>query len=127
MIQNYGAGVTYTQAKKIDIGNCYLIFVSGIQPPVNENKIVTTDDIAEQTKMVFEEIQKSLDFAGASMGDIVKAVIYLTNMTDFDIVSKIRAEYFQNSKPVSTLIEVNKFTRCGAKIEIEVTAILPKQ
>jgi enamine deaminase RidA (YjgF/YER057c/UK114 family) len=47
-------------------------------------------------------------------------------MNDFDKVSKIRGEYFKNSKPVSTLVEVNRMTRTGAKIEIEVTAILEK-
>ncbi|MCL2331770.1 MAG: Rid family hydrolase [Proteobacteria bacterium] len=115
-----------TQVKKIDLGHCYMILVSGIQPPADNSKVVVTDDVAEQTKMVFEEIQKSLGLAGASLDDVVRAVIYLTDINDFDIVSPIRAEYFKNSKPVSTLVGVNGFTRQGAKIEVEVTAILPK-
>jgi len=57
---------------------------------------------------------------------VVKAVIYLTDMNDFDIVSPIRNEYFKNSLPVSTMVEVNRMTRSGAKIEIEVTAIIGK-
>ena len=43
-------------------------------------------------------------------------------MNDFPIVSPIRDEFFKNSKPVSTMVEVNRMTRTGAKIEIEVTA-----
>ena len=47
-------------------------------------------------------------------------------MDDFEIVSPIRAEYFRNSMPVSSLVEVNRLTRNGSKIEIEVTAIKEK-
>ena len=47
-------------------------------------------------------------------------------MDDFEIVSPIRAEYFKNSMPVSTLVEVNRMTRNGAKIEVEVTALKEK-
>jgi enamine deaminase RidA (YjgF/YER057c/UK114 family) len=47
-------------------------------------------------------------------------------MNDFDKISSIRGEYFKNAMPVSTLIEANRMTREGAKIEIEVTAIVKK-
>ena len=65
--------------------------------------------------------------AGASFDDVIKAVIYVANMSDFEKVSKIRAEYFKNSMPVSTLVEVSRMVRDGAKIEIEVTALLNKK
>jgi Putative translation initiation inhibitor, yjgF family len=117
----------YTPAKKIDLGNCYLIFVSGVQAPKKDDSHkVVTDDIAEQTKLVFEDINNILKQANASLDDVVKAVIYLTDMKDFDIVSPIRAEYFKNSMPVSTMVEINKLARDGAKIEIEVTALIEK-
>ena len=116
----------YTPCKKIDMGNYYMIYVSGVQAPQNDNHEVITDDIAEQTKLVFEDISKILKLAGASLDDVIKAVIYLTDMNDFDIVSPIRAEYFKNSMPVSTLVEVNGMTRKGSKIEVEVTAMLKK-
>ncbi len=110
----------YSPAKKIDLGNCFLIFVSGIQANNTEA------DIASQTFEVFNTIGSILENAGATYDDVVKAVIYVTDMKDFDVVSKIRAEYFANSKPASTLIEVNRMVHDGAKIEIELTAILAK-
>ena len=116
----------YTPVKKIDMGNHYLILVSGVQAPMDGNQRVITDDIAEQTKLVFENISKLLKSAGASLDNVVEAVIYLTDMKDFDIVSPIRGEYFKNSMPVSTLLEVNRMPRDGAKIEIKVTALLDK-
>lgn len=116
----------YTPAKKIDMGNFYQIYVSGIQAPKDDSHKVVTDDIEEQTTLVFEDIKKILEQAGATLDDVVKAVIYITDMNEFDKISKIRGEYFKNSMPVSTLVEVNGMTRVGAKIEIEVTAIVGK-
>ncbi len=126
VLNNYKSRGSYTPAKKIDLGNLYLIFVSGIQAPQDDNHKVVTDDVEEQTKLVFEDIAKILSQADASLDDVVKAVIYITDMNDFDKISKIRAGYFKNSMPVSTLIEANRMTRDGAKIEIEVTAIIKK-
>jgi 2-iminobutanoate/2-iminopropanoate deaminase len=123
---DYKTRGSYTPAKKIDMGNFYLVFVSGIQAPQDDSHRVITDNIEEQTKLVFEDISKILGQADATLDDVIKAVIYITDMNEFDKISKIRAEYFKNSMPVSTLIEVNGMTRVGAKIEVEVTAIIKK-
>lgn len=123
---DYKTRGSYTPAKKIDLGAFYLIFVSGIQAPQDDNHRVVTDDVEEQTKLVFEDIIKILQQANATIDDVVKAVIYITDMNDFDKISAIRADYFKNAMPVSTLIEANRMTREGAKIEIEVTAIIKK-
>lgn len=82
----------YTPAKKIDLGDSYLIFVSGVQAPKGEFNEVATEDVAEQTKLIFEEINNILKQAGASLDDVVKAVIYLKEINDFEVVSPIRAE-----------------------------------
>lgn len=124
--EDYKTRGSYTPAKKIDFGNYYLIFVSGIQAPQDDSHRVITDDVEQQTKLVFEDISKILQQAGATLDDVVKAVIYITDMNDFDKISPIRADYFKNSMPVSTLIEANRMTRDGAKIEIEVTAVVKK-
>ncbi len=124
--EDYKRRGSYTPAKKIDMGNFYQIYVSGVQAPKDENHRVVTDDVEEQTKLVFEDIIKLLKQADATIDDVVKAVIYVTDMKDFDKISKIRGEYFKNAQPVSTLVEVNRMTRDGAKIEIEVTAITKK-
>ena len=118
--------IFYSPAKKIDMGSFYMIYVSGQQVDKNENNEAITDDIEEQTEFVFQAIEKILKSAGASMKDVVKAQIFLTDINDFQKVSTIRDKWFAESKPVSTLLEVNAMTWKGAKIEIEVTAILKK-
>ena len=116
----------YSPVKKIDLGNVYLILVSGQQVTKNENNEAITNDIEEQTEIVFQTIDKLLKAAGASIDDVVKAQIFLTDINDFSKVSTIRDKWFAKSKPVSTLLEVNAMTRKGASIEIEVTAVIKK-
>ncbi len=116
----------YSPAKKIDLGNSYLIFVSGQQVGKNEKDEAITDDIEEQTELVFQALEKTLKAANASMDDVIKAQIFLTDINDFPKVSAIRDKWFAKSKPVSTLLEVNAMTRKGAKVEIEVTAVIKK-
>ncbi len=116
----------YSPAKKIHLGNAYLVYVSGQQVDKNENNEAVTDDIEKQTELVFQAIEKILKAANASIDDVVKAQIFLTDINDFPKVSAIRDKWFAKSKPVSTLVEVNAMTRKGAKIEIEVTAVIKK-
>lgn len=116
----------YSPAKKIDLGGAFLIFVSGQQVDKNENNEAITDNIEEQTELVFQAIEKTLKAANASIDDVVKAQIFLTDINDFPKICAIRDKWFAISKPVSTLVEVNAMTRKGAKIEIEVTAVIKK-
>jgi len=116
----------YSPAKKIDMGSFYIIYVSGQQVDKNENNEAITNNVEEQTELVFQSIEKILKSASASMKDVVKAQIFLTDINDFPKVSAIRDKWFADSKPVSTLLEVNAMTRKGAKIEIEVTAVIKK-
>ena len=116
----------YTPAKKIDLGNAYLIYVSGQQVDKNDNNEAITGDIEEQTELIFQALERTLEAAGATINDIVKAQIFLTDINDFPKVSEVRDKWFRTSKPVSTLVEVSGMTREGAKIEIEVTAVIKK-
>lgn len=121
-----GTRGVYSPAKKIDFGGAFLIFVSGQQVDKDENNKAITDDIEEQTELAFKNIEKILKAANASVDDVVKSQIFLTDINNFPKVSAIRDKWFAKSRPVSTLIEVNAMTRKGAKIEIEVTAVIKK-
>lgn len=116
----------YSHGLKVDMGNNKeMIFVTG-QIAQDKNWNVISDDIEEQTVYVFECLQKILNEAGASLDDVVKTQIFLTDIKDFSKVSPIRNKYFSKSKPVSTLVEVSSLVKAGCKIEIEVIAIKEK-
>ena len=116
----------YSHGVKVDVGDSEMIFVTGQIAMDKEGNAVAPGDIAKQTRFVFENIKKVLDEASATLADVVKVVIYVTNMGDFKIISPVRNEYLEASKPVSTLIEINKTVKDGCDIEIDVIAIKKK-
>jgi len=109
----------------VDLGDKSLIFVAG-QIARDKNGAIAQNDTEMQAKVVFQSISKILGEADSSLDDVVKAVIYLTNIEDFKKVSKIRNKYFEKAKPVSTLMGISATARSGCNIEIEVTAIRKK-
>ena len=115
----------YSDFKIIDLGNKELIFVAG-QIARDKNGTIAPDNIETQAEFVFQSIEKILKEANSCLDDVVKAVIYLTNIDDFSKVSNIRNKYFENAKPVSTLVEISATSRPGCNIEIEVTAVRNK-
>ena len=123
-IRTFGA---YSQGIKIDLGRRTMILVAGQLAADAEGVPVAPGDIETQTRHVFENIQTVLEAAGASMADVVKAQIFLTDMDQFAKVSAVRNEYFAAARPVSTLVEINRTVIAGCDIEIEVTAIINKQ
>jgi len=116
----------YSHGLKVDIGDSEMIFVTG-QIAMDENgNAVAPHDITAQAEFIFQNIQKILVEGGASIDDIVKAVIYVTDMSDFKAISAIRNKYFEKAKPVSTLVEINKTVKEGCDLEIEVVAVKKK-
>lgn len=113
----------YSHGIKVPLPGADMIFVTGQIAMDSDGNVVAPFDTEKQTEFVFQNIQAILNEAGASLDDVVKAQIFLTNMNDFSKVSPIRNKYFVNSKPVSTLVEVNKLVKEGCCVEIEVIAI----
>lgn len=114
---------SYSHGYSIDIGGTKIIFTTGQIALDKDDQIVGTDDIEKQTEFVFESLQNILEGAGASLDDVVKATIYVTDINDFPKISPIRNKYFKTAEPVSTLVEVSKLVKDGCKVEVEVIAV----
>lgn len=117
---------SYSHGLKVDIGDSEMIFVTGQIAMDQEGRAVAPDDIQAQTEYIFKNIQTILKQGGASIDDVVKAVIYVKDITKFKEISEIRNKYFAKSKPVSTLVEISNTVKPGCDIEIEVIAIRKK-
>lgn len=117
----------YSHGLSVDVGDSEMIFVTGQIAMDKNGNAVAPDNIEEQAEFVFESIQNILHEAGLSLDDVVKAVIYVTRMSDFAKISPIRNKYFAQAKPVSTLVEINKTVKDGCDIEIDVIAIRKKE
>lgn len=116
----------YSHGLKVDVGDSEMIFVTGQIAKDSDGNAVAPDDIVKQTEFVFQNIEKILVAGGSFIEDVVKAVIYVTNISDFEQISAVRNKYFANCKPVSTLVEINKTVKEGCDIEIDVIAIRKK-
>lgn len=117
----------YSHGIKVDVGDSEMIFVTGQIAMDKDGNAVAPNDIGEQTEFVFQNISAILAEGGASLDDVVKAVVYVTDILKFKEISAVRNKYFANSKPVSTLVEISKTVKEGCDIEIEVIAIKKKK
>ncbi|MBL0421908.1 RidA family protein [Ramlibacter sp. AW1] len=103
-----------------------LLFVSGMAPLDEEGRVVGGDDVAAQTRQVFENMRKALAAAGASFADILKVTVYLTDVNDRQLINPVRQEYFGEHRPASTLFAVHQLAVPGMKVEIEAVAGIPR-
>ena len=103
-----------------------LVFVSG-QAALDDNRqVVGMGDVKVQTRFVLEKIQAVLDEAGASMEDILKVTVFVTNIKeDYRAIHEARAEFWKKDFPASTMVEVQALAVDGLRIEIDAIAALP--
>jgi enamine deaminase RidA (YjgF/YER057c/UK114 family) len=107
------------------VSACGLLFVSGIVSVGADGLLVGGDDVASQARRIFEIMGAILADAGCSFADVVRVTVYLTDVDDRTLVNPVRQEFFGDTLPASTLIEVSRLAVPGAKIEIECVAALP--
>jgi len=109
---------SYSQAIKVDEH----IYCSG-QIPLRADGSMVEGSIAEQTEQVLVNLQAVLEEAGASLEDVVKTTIYLTDLSDFEAVNEVYGSYFPKNPPARATVQVSALPK-GAKIEIEAVAVL---
>ncbi len=114
---------SYSQGIVIPIGDAELMFVTGQLAQDVDGNVISPNNTEEQTKVVFSRIEIILKEAGMTFDNVVKAQIFIKDITQSKIVSAVRDDVFKDSKPVSTLVEVSGFVKEGCMIEIEVTAV----
>jgi reactive intermediate/imine deaminase len=102
-----------------------LLFVSGIVPIDAEGKLVG-EDVAEQTRQIFRNLELVLKAAGCGFEDVVKVTHYLLNVDDRPAINPVRMEFFGGARPASTLVEVSALAIPGALLEIEAVAAIPE-
>jgi 2-iminobutanoate/2-iminopropanoate deaminase len=77
--------------------------------------------VAAETRRVLENLRAVLEAAGASMESVVKATVFLKNMSDFAVMNEVYAEYLGASKPARATVAVADLPR-GALVEIDLCA-----
>ncbi len=109
--------VGYSRA--VRVGN--LIEVSGTTS-VDGDQIIGKGNVYEQTKFIFQKIEKALQLAGSGLQDVVRTRMYVIDISKWEEIGKAHAEFFNKIKPAATMVEVNALINPELLIEIEVTA-----
>lgn len=97
------------------------MFYSSGQIPLNLEGEVISQDVQEQTEQVMTNIGHVLEAAGLGYGDVVKTMIFITDMNDFPLINEVYGSYFTGKLPARSCVEVSRLPK-DVKVEIEVIA-----
>ena len=112
--------VGYSRA--VRIGN--VIEVSGTVAADENGNVIGRDDAYQQTKYILQKIEIALEKAGASLKDVVRTRMFVTDISRFNEFGKAHGEVFADIKPCTAMYEIKGLVAPEYLIEIEATAIL---
>ena len=126
MRQNFSSGAKWEDivgySRAVRMGN--IIEVTGTVAVDDNGATVGIDNAYEQTRFIIEKIEKVLIRAGASLKDVVRTRMFVTDISRWEEYGKAHGEFFSTIKPCTSMIEVKGLIDKSYLIEIEATAIL---
>ncbi len=123
---NYSSGAKWEEivgySRAVKIGN--VIEVGGTVAVDENNELVGKDNAYAQTKFIIQKIEKVLQQAGASLKDVARTRMFVTDISLWEEYGKAHGEFFKDIRPSASMIEVKALIAPEYLIEIEATAIL---
>ena len=100
------------------------VWVSGTTATDEHGNVVGVGDAAAQTRYVLQRIDTALKDAGASLRDVVRTRMFVTDIGQWEAIGRIHGEYFSDIRPAATMVEVSKLIDPYHLVEIEVDAFV---
>ena len=123
---NYSSGAKWEDivgySRAVKVGN--IIEVTGTVAVDENSLLVGKDDAYAQTKVILEKIERVLEKAGASLKDVVRTRMFVTDISRWEEYGKAHGEFFATIKPCTSMIEVKGLIAPEYLVEIEATAII---
>ena len=112
--------VGYSRAVKVN----NQVFVTGTVAVDADNNLVGGDSAYLQTQFILQKIEQVLQQCGASLNDVVRTRLFVTDISRWEEYGKAHGEVFGTIRPCTTMVEVSKLIAPEYLIEIEVGAVI---
>ncbi len=112
--------VGYSRAVCID----RQVYVAGTTATDANGNVVGKGDAARQTRFILEKIEAALLQAGASLNDVVRTRMFVTDIANWEAIGRVHGEYFGHIRPATTMVQVSRLIDADHLVEIEADAYI---